>query len=75
MSEHTPGPWIVTPEMGSIYREGHWEHSVAIVSHAFPEDERKANARLIAASPRMYDYIQSQAKKGDSHAAEILASI
>lgn len=34
-----------------------------------------ANARLIAASPTMYEYIQKQAKGGDEDAAQIIRSI
>ncbi len=34
-----------------------------------------ANARLISASPKMYDYIADRAKEGDPHAAAIIASI
>lgn len=34
-----------------------------------------ANARLIAACPTMYDYIKTQAEKGDEDAAKIINSI
>lgn len=37
--------------------------------------ETKANARLIAASPKMYSYIAKRAEEGDTDAAEIIASI
>lgn len=36
---------------------------------------QKANARLIAASPTMHEYIKKQAEKGDADAAKIIAEI
>lgn len=39
------------------------------------DEELEANARLMAASPRMYDFIARLAADGDNEAAEILESI
>ncbi len=38
-------------------------------------DEDKANARLIAAAPRMYEKIESIARTGDAEAIAILEAI
>lgn len=39
------------------------------------EAEAWANARLIAASPTMFDYLKRKASEGDSDAVRIIASI
>lgn len=39
------------------------------------DGDHAANARLIASSPRMYDYVAARAKGGDAEAAAILESI
>lgn len=53
---------------------------VARVSAGYAPDRRlkkdlEANARLIAASPRMYDFIAERADAGDIEAAAILGGI
>lgn len=48
---------------------------ITIISERASEDERQANACLIAASPRMYDYIAKQAKDGNDEAKSILEGI
>ena len=56
MSKHTPGPWRVTPT-GDIRSETVRQIVVGFVGDRWltigPEDERWANAHLIAASPIM----------------------
>ena len=57
MTKHTPGPWhyIVDPEgKFGIYPEG--GKFLAITNH-------EANARLIAAAPRMYDELLKCAER------------
>lgn len=57
----TPGPW----NLGSLDRNGQRTVNggpilVAVVAHeciASREPEMEANARLIAAAPRMYDFV------------------
>lgn len=39
------------------------------------EEQAEANARLIAASPTMYEYIKAKAQLGDEDAAKIIATI
>ena len=89
MSGWTPGPWRAlhpreTLQAGfKIACEGKKQHgggnAICTVRPANrsweAEDEAEANARLIAASPTMAEYIKKQADKGDADAAEILAII
>lgn len=84
-SAHTPAPWAVQ-ELGGHVGYPNWKDyavrsnenvHIATVGHIdrFYEHSNEANARLIAASPAMFDYITKQANKGDKHAAEIIANI
>lgn len=87
----TRGPWEVVenPDSGgggtvisnaaSIYSDD--ETYVADVyrgyvgSEIVTHDQQLANARLIAASPRMYDYIAVRARAGDKEAQEIISGV
>ena len=87
----TRGPWEVVenPDSGggdtaisnaaSIYSE--CETYVADVYRGYVGSEnvtaatQSANARLIAASPRMYDYIAVRARAGDKEAQEIISGV
>jgi hypothetical protein len=83
MSKPTSGPWYVTDgdgrERGYIRRTGSvaGELAIARVCHGTARgySEIKANARLIAASPTMYDYIKQRADTGDTQAISILEAI
>lgn len=78
---HTPGPWEtgclltrveVTPpgwRMPMCIADCDAQHSPE------REQEKVANARLIAASPCLYDYVQLKAKEGCKHAKEIISTI
>jgi len=79
MGKHTKGPWKAKIE----YEEGFLE-LVEVWSEggqvcAFMSDDwgtnYVANARLIAASPIMYDYIAKRALLGDNEAKSILQEI
>jgi hypothetical protein len=52
----------------------HWRKPKAGHTRA-ERDQQNADARLIAASPRMYDYIAKRAEFGDIEAREILETI
>lgn len=77
MSSFTPGPWSVEQNTyGSIVcKDG--KSMIAV----WPEDlggqsfPHEANARLIAASPRMYSYVESRADAGDEEAKRIIAEV
>lgn len=77
---HTPGPWKLKRSandeiIGVIL--GSDDNLVATTGYRVVpgECEDDANARLIAASPRMYDYIEKRAAEGDTEAASILEGI
>ena len=81
---HTPGPWqiewnvaqggeghyiTVSNDMGELSR------IAAVLFHDDADGETRANARLIAASPTMYDYLVERAQSGDARAASIVEAI
>lgn len=54
MSNHTPGPWAVSRVGSSVYAPD--DNPIANISKfAKTEEERAANARLIAAAPEMLE--------------------
>ena len=82
----TPGPWRVCPtapkEIETAYRSG----AGALICSAGPlakvlaqygdlDEQRYANAHLIAAGPTMFLYVEKQAAKGDQDAIEILRNL
>lgn len=82
-SERLNGPWW---HISSAYSIGGSEAKSGRQAIACVHGESKrgatayaemfeANARLIAASPTMYGYINQRANEGDAHAAKIIASI
>ena len=81
---HTPAPWRIewnTAQGG----EGHYitdsndmgelSRIAAVLFHDDADGETRANARLIAASPTMYDYLVERAQSGDARAASIVEAI
>src|SRR5262245_42206255 len=72
--------YAITSEAPEFKRDENWPYHprIAVAEHSkgsAPMEVAKANARLIAASPRMFAYIQKRANEGDQDAAEIIASI
>lgn len=71
MSAHTPGPWSAiawschapttvvacSTEADGVERKSDKTHVIADCNLLFPDKEREANARLIAAAPEMADLI------------------
>ncbi len=75
-SEYTPGPWHVAPMSPTWVGTKYSEHIASTDTFDIEdEDEQKANARLIAASPTMYDYLVERAQSGDARAASIVEAI
>ena len=83
-SAHTPSPWLIewnaaqggeghyitdSKDMGELSR------IAAVLFHDDADGETRANARLIAASPTMYDYLVERAQSGDARAASIVEDI
>lgn len=50
---HTPGPW--EPEGPRVYTSGKGATLIATTGHLRDSDQEKANARLIAAAPDLYE--------------------
>lgn len=91
MSGHTPGPWRVeegerliwgncqddaprisggypVAEARTKWQSGNWAKR--------PDaDEAQANARLVAAAPTMFSYVQERAEEGDPKAIAIMEKI
>ena len=80
-TKHTHGPWRTGTTANTKYsiyeRFGQQiaESFAGVFISNTPSSAREANARLIAASPTMYEYINQRANEGDAHAAKIIASI
>ena len=90
MSGHTPGPWVVTVDdiscldyaNPSAVKEGFIRHGIAQPDGGFTlavvvDDviDGEANARLIAASPTLFDFVAKKAAEGDADAARIISLI
>ena len=83
-AKHTPGPWAMTADGSGFYVEGGNllvavaqevdKHSPDIDGYMAGK-ETEANARLIAAAPTMYSYIETKALNGDDEAKQILEAI
>lgn len=85
--KHTPGPWTYkikplkscpncNPNPGSIahvMEKGKNEYSS--ICDIYSEINQKANARLIASSPTMYQYILRKSIEGDLDAKQIIDKI
>lgn len=83
--KHTPGPWFIHPDVDHPYEiqiaagplddEGCPEVWVAECFGGLSDGEREANARLIAASPSLYEFVSRKASEGDEDAARLIANI
>ena len=81
---HTPAPWLIEWNVAQG-GEGHYitdskdmvelSRIAAVLFHDDADGETRANARLIAASPTMYDYLVERAQSGDARAASIVEAI
>jgi len=80
---HTPGPWAVDDEMPTRVEAINDEDELLIrpivaictgFGYTHPDGRRDDmdNARLIAASPSMYEYIKRRAALGDNEAITVL---
>ncbi len=79
---HTPGPWKWDGK--DLWKVGDslWSEDNPHIYTGINLDEKlrhspvlKANARLIAAAPTMYDYLTLLASGGDDKAHEIISQI
>ena len=78
---HTPGPWsfdygTVPPDGPGTYADIYVDGGDTIIAHFNNQIvEGRATARLIAASPTMYDFISRRAAEGDAEARKIMEAI
>lgn len=77
MSKHTPGPWTYDEDASEILSgsEASGWIWIADVAQSVPSGETQANARLIAAAPRMYARIEALAADGDPEAMAIMEAV
>ncbi|MGX7895510.1 hypothetical protein [Tsuneonella sp. HG222] len=87
MSAHTPGPWLLGQGGGdgatlAAYTTNEEGRAGAIVANCGGfrfvvrgYEECRANARLIAASPTLYEYARKRAAAGDDEAQQIVEAI
>jgi hypothetical protein len=81
---HTPGkwtagPWYVRPSStGLVNRQvcdADGKMVATINSTCNDSANREANARLIAASPMLYEYVKERASLGDKKALDLLKTL
>jgi hypothetical protein len=87
---HTPGPWSVKRGEGrysdQLYVESNIHSTPTVISGkdqivqltSFRDDhgrEVEANARLIAASPSLFDYVARKASEGDPEAVKLVEAV
>jgi hypothetical protein len=78
--QHTPGPWRARLKSEKTWNVGVYTESGDEVAHiavkgALTAARRDADARLIAAAPRMLSVIEKYAAAGDSECSAILEVI
>ena len=56
MNKHTPGPWTYEQISNNAYVID--ENGSAVMLYRNPDDEMKANARLIAAAPELLEALE-----------------
>lgn len=80
MSKHTPAPWIAEDNWLSGNIDIVSEEREFIVS-VYPDSDTelakidKANAKLIALSPIMYNYLYKKSQEGCEEAKNILSTL
>lgn len=81
MTNHTPGPWMVSRYLyqdnaGYLHREIYAMEGLVKVAqtgkYGTEDSPIEANAQLIAAAPEMYAYLKSRADKGDTYAEALV---
>lgn len=72
---YTPGPWRVKPQRVNFSVVAANGDYIVDCVRGSKSQQITHNARLIAASPRMYEFIAKRAEQGDADAASIIAAI
>lgn len=78
--KHTPAPWITDTENDFIFSKGQSETHPNIICRLFDRNEEnypnsEANAKLIALSPIMFEYLVKKAHEGCKEAKNILSTL
>ena len=76
--KHTKGPWEWTGDQpNDLHKHNDWlcGENEGVLCHGAPWPVSEANARLIAASPSLYEYARKKAQSGDSEAMAMLDSL
>lgn len=76
--KHTPGPWKTRPSStfnADIVEPVKDLGMICIISTRENQEDEKANARLIAACPVMYEFIQRLADEGNTEAESLIKQI
>lgn len=60
-SKHTPGPWFIGDLSDEIFAKGHTPSTIGICAKTddSTNEQWQANARLIAAAPKLLEALQS----------------
>ena len=84
-TKHTPGPWKIEKDYpnqilivgikGTPENMPHIGIIAEVAKGYWKEEVIEANARLIAAAPKMYDLIILESQKGNKSAIDIIKSI
>lgn len=77
-TQYTPGPWQF--KKVSVWAPTKPTEGIPVFEFCFTGGEEwmrtaRANARLIAASPTLYEFAKRKAQSGDSEAKSMLASL
>lgn len=88
-TQYTPGPWVITYKTQSDYPHMYITHdsetrsqiiadlhcpvNIDAGGNTYSNMNKQANARLIAASPTLYEYARQQAENGCEKAKSMLA--
>jgi hypothetical protein len=83
MAKHTPGPWTQKGHSVFIFnKSGHNRVAISVntgcrcgCEEPALIEELEADARLIAESPTMFEYITKKAKEGDDEAKQIVDKV
>lgn len=77
IAQHTPGEWVVDEKTAHVNELKTGFHLLALQwpTTKRSEEETMANARLIAGSPSLYDFVLSRAEQGDAEALNLLISL
>lgn len=62
-SQHTPGPWYVTPDACAVYEKDGLGYRADTICHIVGHPFTRANARLVAAAPEMLAALESLVAK------------